>query len=215
MRPISFLTPAFVVLAMLGSSYCGQVGTSSSWPQVFHTFYPADSSLLTKPVISCGQEFISGGPSFLNSQLEYHSHELLEKCGFSFDAMQNETMPGMYGPTSVMIHRIGHHAEVWESELLALAANSKPLISGGFLHSGSPSTSLEKVNFMTGISPTFGSDRGAEIPTEPDSQSFSPTLPLHDSHELGFRSNSSLALLMMVSVMIVLVRVRRTRLTAG
>jgi hypothetical protein len=216
MRPHPFfLTPALVALVMLGSSHRAPAGTESPKTQELSSFCKADSSLIAKPAVSLAQEFTSGDPGFLKARVEHNSHELLDKCGFSFDAMQSETMPGMYGPTSVMNHSISRHASVWESELLALAKKGSPLTSEGLLHLDGPSSSQEKLSFMTGIPPRFSPDLGAAIPMGPDADSFAPALPLKDSQGLGFQSNSSLALLMMVSVMIVLARVRRARPMAG
>lgn len=215
MRHSPFHTLTLFALAVFSASSRAPANSPHPRSQSYYSFTMEDSApLMLNPVAAFTDDSASGASGILKARLEAPSNELIEKCGFSFDMLRNETMPGMYGPTSMLMNVIGQNTEVWKTELLTLTTESSPLIEGSFLHSESPAPSQEGVNFMPGMPPRFARSESVTTPSEADPHSFTPDLHLNDIHGLGFETKSSLAPLMMVAVMIVLARVRRTRLMA-
>lgn len=201
----------FLALAVFSISLRAPASSPTSWIQRFQLFTLKDTTPLSlKPRVAFADDADSGASDILKPRLEYPSTELLKKCGFTLDMMRNESLPGMYGPTSLLMSEIGQRSDDGETELLPLGTEGRPLTDGSLLHS----ETLEPSHYMPEMFPRLSPVEGMKNPADADPHPFGPDIHLEDIHGLGFQTKSSLAPLMMVAVMVVLARVRRTRLIA-
>lgn len=211
MRHSAYHPLTLLALAVFSISLRASASSPTSWIQRYQSFPSKDTAPLgLKPRVAFADDAASGVSGILKPRLEYPSTELLKKCGFTFDTMRHENLPGMYGPTSLLMSEIGQRSDDKTSEWLPLSTEGKPQTEGSLLHS----ETLEPSHYMPGMFPRFSPAEGMKNPAESDPHTFAPDLHLEDIHGLGFQSKSSLATLMMVAVMVVLARVRRTRLMA-